>query len=158
MREFIVASLFTIGGFLLWNFPAAKIFMGDAGSAFLGFFFGVLILLSIISSGPALTTWLLLLGIFIIDASYTLAVRVVTGQKWHQAHRTHAYQRLNQLLNSHPKTVAVLMGVNVVWLLPWAWALQHHWLLAPAALFGAYLPLVAACYALKAGIPLKAGV
>ena len=145
-------------GFLVWNFPLAKVFMGDVGSAFLGFLLGLLALWSTLLGGPKVTIWLILLGLFIVDATYTLAMRIITGQRWHEAHRTHAYQKLSQRLGSHAKTVASLMGVNIAWLLPLAWALQSERLAAPHALLLAYLPLTALCYVLKAGIPAGTGV
>jgi len=98
------------------------------------------------------------LGLFIVDATYTLIVRIITGQRWHQAHRTHAYQKLSQRLASHAKTVAALMGVNIAWLLPLAWALQSERLTPLFAVLLAYLPLTVVCYALKAGIPVSTEV
>ena len=154
----ILCIIGILSGFLVWNFPLAKVFMGDVGSAFLGFLLGLLALWSSLLKGPPISVWLILLGLFIVDASYTLAVRIITGQRWHQAHRTHAYQKLNQLWSSHAKTVAASMGVNIAWLLPLAWALQRGWLTASTALTLAYLPLAGLCYVLKAGIPVRTEV
>jgi glycosyltransferase WbpL len=147
-----------LAGFLIWNFPIARVFMGDVGSAFLGFLLGLLALWSHSLNGPGIAVWMILLGLFISDSSYTLIVRVVTGQRWHQAHRTHAYQKLAQRLNSHAKTVIVAMGVNIAWLLPMGWMLHSKLLQWPLALTLAYLPLMVTCYALKAGIPEDSGV
>ncbi|HSB96321.1 MAG TPA: hypothetical protein VLC91_07740 [Spongiibacteraceae bacterium] len=154
----ILCIIGILGGFLVWNFPLAKVFMGDVGSAFLGFLLGLLALWSSLLQGPPISVWLILLGLFIVDTSYTLGVRIITGQQWHQAHRTHAYQKLNELSGNHAKTVAALMGVNIAWLLPLASALQRGWLTAPTALILAYLPLAVLCYALKAGIPRRTAV
>ncbi|MFT3929027.1 MAG: glycosyltransferase family 4 protein [Spongiibacteraceae bacterium] len=146
-------------GFLVWNFPAGKIFMGDAGSAFLGFFLGILALWSYQLQGPSVTVWLILLAIFIGDASYTLFVRIITRQKWHEAHRLHAYQQLATRLNAnHFRTTCVLMIVNLGWLLPIAWLVQARTLHQVFGLALAYLPLIIGCYWLKAGIPAKAEV
>lgn len=148
-----------ITGFLLWNFPAGKVFMGDAGSAFLGFLLGVLMLWSTLLQGPSPAVWLILLGVFIVDTAYTLLVRVATGQTWYAAHRLHAYQRLTDRLNaSHVRTVGALMAVNLGWLLPLAWLVHSHKLNAPLGLGLAYLPLLAACRWLKAGIPTRSGL
>ncbi len=157
MHAFIRASLFIIGGFLLWNFPVAQVFMGDAGSAFLGFLLGTLALWSTTMHGPQLVTWLILLGVFIVDASYTLLVRIATGQSWRQAHRSHAYQIVSRRLG-HPRTVVLVALLNVGWLLPWAWLLQNNWVAWPLALALAYSPLLAICCALKAGIRTTTGV
>jgi Fuc2NAc and GlcNAc transferase len=158
LQAWIYCIIAALTGFLFWNFPTAKVFMGDVGSAFLGFLIGLLALWSHAMHGPSIAVWLILLGAFIVDTSYTLAVRVGSRQPWYQAHSSHAYQRLSQRLQSHPKTVAALMGVNIAWLLPWAWALQNNWVTTATALLIAYVPLLAICYALKAGIPTKSGV
>lgn len=152
-------SCAVLTGFLLWNFPKAKIFMGDAGSAFLGFFFGTLILISLKWQGPLLTTWLILFGIFIVDTGYTLMVRIGTSQNWSQAHRLHAYQLLTTRLKAnHTLATSLLMIVNMCWLLPIAWLVQINVLNQIFGLALAYLPLVIACHWLKAGIPRRAEV
>lgn len=152
-------SAAAISGFLLWNFPAGKVFMGDAGSAFLGFFLGALMLWSALMQGPPLAVWLILLGVFIVDSGYTLLVRIATGQPWYAAHRLHAYQLLTtRLRDSHARTVGVLMAVNLCWLWPMAWLVQSQRVHALWGLGLAYLPLIAACYRLKAGIPARGRV
>src|SRR3569623_1799681 len=87
------------GGFLWWNWPPAKIFMGDVGSGFLGYCFAV----------------------FVLDATYTLASRVTRGEKWYTAHRSHAYQRLIQLGHPHVRVTSAVMLVNLLVLAPIAW-------------------------------------
>jgi len=141
-------------GFLLWNFPTGKVFMGDAGSALLGFFIGVLLLSSPLWSGPKSTTWLILLGVFIVDSGYTLTVRWFTGQRWYEAHRLHAYQKLTTRFASHSKAVLLISSINILWLLPWAWVAENGRCSQGIDLFLAYLPLLMGCAALKAGKPL----
>lgn len=154
-----LCSAAAIAGFLLWNFPVGRVFMGDAGSAFLGFFLGALALWSALQQGPALSVWLILLGAFIVDTSYTLLVRIATGQTWYAAHRLHAYQRLTDRLSGrHSHTVAIVMAINLCWLLPMAWLVQCKQLHAVAGLALAYAPLIGACHRLRAGIPARAGV
>lgn len=157
-QDFQFAACAAIVGFLLWNFPAGKVFMGDAGSAFLGFLFGALMLWSALLQGPGPIVWLILLGIFIVDASYTLIIRMTTGQSWHQAHRMHAYQILTSHLGDHAYTVAVIMAVNLFWLLPFAWLVYRQHLNTLVGLSIAYAPLLWACYRLKAGIPVSGRV
>lgn len=142
-------ALFAVAGFLCWNFPRARVFMGDAGSAYLGALIGACVLWSIRYDGPPLIAWLILLGVFIVDTGYTLAVRLVTGQRWYEAHRLHAYQRLTDRLGSHAKVVSVIGLINIGWLLPLAWV-SREW--GWAALGMAYAPLIVACYMLKAGL------
>jgi Fuc2NAc and GlcNAc transferase len=154
LEPFAISVAAILCGFLAWNFPRARVFMGDVGSAFLGFLLGLWALWSHLHGGPVLAVWAVLGACFIADASYTLAVRMGTGQRWYEAHRSHAYQKLtSRWQGSHVKTVAAFMGVNLAWLLPLAWAIQSGQLAVPTALLLAYLPLIAGCYALKAGIP-----
>ena len=81
-------------GFLLHNWSPAKIFMGDAGSTFLGYTFAVLPLLSADKGGDALMLGTLLMWTFIMDAGVTFIRRAFKGERVFDAHRTHLYQRL----------------------------------------------------------------
>ncbi len=111
-------------GFLWINWPPAKIFMGDVGSTWIAFMIFAMALMSILAGWLELSTWLILGAGFVTDASVTLLVRIATGQRWTEAHRSHAYQRLARRWNSHRK-VTVLMGAfNLLWLLPLAGAAQ----------------------------------
>lgn len=84
------------GGFLVWNWPPARIFMGDVGSGFLGMSFGILAIVSSENGAPTTPLWMLLLGVFIADTSITLFRRFLRGERWYFAHRSHSYQRLVQ--------------------------------------------------------------
>jgi Fuc2NAc and GlcNAc transferase len=97
-------------GFLRWNWPPARIFMGDVGSALLGFAFAAIALAGSLETGVALPLLLLPLGPFIADASVTLARRLVRGERIHLAHRRHLYQRLAQGGWSH-RRIAVATGL-----------------------------------------------
>ena len=101
-------------GFLLFNWSPARIFMGDAGSGFLGYTVGVLALASDTRSGLPLVVWMLLLGAFLFDATITLARRALRGEPWYAAHRRHAYQRLVIAGWSHSRVVIAVLVVNVV--------------------------------------------
>jgi Fuc2NAc and GlcNAc transferase len=61
-----------------------------------------------------------LAGTFLVDASFTLLRRIVSGKKWWLAHRSHAYQGLSDRLGSHRAATVIYLFVNVVWLLPLA--------------------------------------
>ena len=114
------------GGFLLWNWAPAKIFMGDVGSSFIGFTLGVMALLSLFHGTMTIWTWLLLLGVFIVDATRTLFVRVTSGQRWHEGHASHAYQNAARRYNSHAKVTITVLLINLFWLGPLAWlSLQY---------------------------------
>lgn len=107
-------------GFLYWNFPPAKIFMGDAGSGFLGLVLGILSLQAAWAAPQLLWCWLILLAVFVVDATFTLLRRLIRGDKVYEAHRSHAYQYASRRHGRHlPVTVAVL-AINLIWLLPLA--------------------------------------
>jgi UDP-N-acetylmuramyl pentapeptide phosphotransferase/UDP-N-acetylglucosamine-1-phosphate transferase len=106
------------GAFLVFNFHPARIFMGDAGSAPLGFLAAALGLIGWLQQD---WTWwfpLLVFSPFILDASVTLARRLLRGEKVWQAHRDHYYQRLVRLGWGHGKTAlaeyAVMLACGAV--------------------------------------------
>ena len=81
-------------GFLAWNFPPARIFMGDAGSVPLGFLAGALSWQGAAEGAWPLAVPLLLFSPFWVDASVTLLRRAARGERFWEAHRAHYYQRL----------------------------------------------------------------
>jgi UDP-N-acetylmuramyl pentapeptide phosphotransferase/UDP-N-acetylglucosamine-1-phosphate transferase len=81
-------------GFLLHNFPPARVFLGDAGSIPLGFLAGALGLEGWVDGIWPLWFPLLVFSPFVVDATVTLALRIVRGYRPWQAHREHAYQRM----------------------------------------------------------------
>jgi len=93
------------GGFLLLNFPPARLFMGDSGSTVLGLLAGVVILTA--HHEAILPVWLglLVFSPFILDASITLSRRILRGEKFWQAHKSHYYQRLVESGWGHRRTV-----------------------------------------------------
>jgi len=140
-----------VAGFLVWNFPPAKIFMGDAGSGFLGVSLGLLSLQAGWTSSSLLYAWLILLGVFVVDATVTLGRRLLRGDKVYEAHRSHAYQFASRRYGSHlPVTLAVAV-INVVWLLPVALAVAVFGLEGIIGIFIAYLPLVILAIRFQAG-------
>ena len=90
-------------GFLLFNFPPAKIFMGDVGSAFLGFTFAMLAVIGASLDLGHLSFYIvpMLLFHFIFDTVFTFFRRLLRGDPVHLAHRTHLYQLLNRIGYSH---------------------------------------------------------
>lgn len=123
-------------GFLRWNFPPAKIFMGDSGSTFVGFVFataaiagagqalpaGGAAIAGAVQGVPAVAT-ILLLGGVLADAALTLLRRMIRREGIFSAHRTHYYQRLTSLGLSHKQVtlleylVTSLLGVSALLLL-----------------------------------------
>jgi UDP-N-acetylmuramyl pentapeptide phosphotransferase/UDP-N-acetylglucosamine-1-phosphate transferase len=90
--------------FLAFNFPPAKVFMGDAGSIPLGFLAAALGLIGWHAGNWPLWFPVLVFSPFIVDATVTLARRVLRAERFWQAHRTHYYQRLVQLGWGHRNT------------------------------------------------------
>lgn len=138
-------------GFLIWNVPPARIFMGDVGSGFLGYAFAGLALILARELPHAFVVVPILLGAFIADTGVTLARRVLRGDKWYEAHRSHAYQRLARRYN-HRMVMLTYSGVTLLFLAPMAWiasrASQGTSLMVLAA---AWLPLILAAALLGAG-------
>lgn len=99
------------GGFLLLNFPPARIFMGDTGSSTLGFLAAGMTLWADNSGVAPLWISVLIFLPFISDATVTLVRRLMRGERVWEAHRTHFYQRLVQLGWGHRKTVLVEYGL-----------------------------------------------
>lgn len=128
-------------GFLAWNWPPAKIFMGDVGSSFLGF---TLVVLgwAARSRGLPFEAWIILAGVFVVDASLTLMRRMLRGDRWFDAHRMHAYQHLARRWHSHLPVTATITAINIFWLLPWAWFAADHPQFAVGALLISLSPIV----------------
>lgn len=110
-------------GFMVFNFPSAKIFMGDVGSQFLGFLFAAMMILSL-NSDPDHTSWFiipLLFFHFIFDTAFTFARRLRAGERVTKAHRTHLYQLFVQIGYSHAAVslvhfmICIIQGL-AVWL------------------------------------------
>lgn len=109
-------------GFLGWNRPPARIFMGDVGAGFLGFVFGVMSVASENAGAMPVSLWVLLLGVFVLDATTTLMRRVYRKERWWAPHRKHAYQRLAVGGWGHARVTAGLMVVNLALLSLTVWA------------------------------------
>ncbi|HSH12694.1 MAG TPA: glycosyltransferase family 4 protein [Desulfurivibrionaceae bacterium] len=106
-------------GFLVWNWPPARIFMGDVGSGFLGFVLAALALrTAIFRDDLPLAVWLILPGVFLADATFTLLRRMVRRERWYNAHRSHAYQNAAVRFGRHQPVTMAVMAINLFWLLP----------------------------------------
>jgi Fuc2NAc and GlcNAc transferase len=140
-------------GFLVWNWPPARIFMGDVGSGFLGFMLAALALLASRRNVIALQVWPILGGVFLVDATVTLIRRMVRGDRWYEAHRMHAYQHLARVWGGHSAVTLAVCAVNLCWLLPWAWYASAHPSAATLCVAVALLPLVVVAIWAGAGTP-----
>ncbi|MCY7354352.1 MAG: glycosyltransferase family 4 protein [Lysobacter sp.] len=109
------------GGFLPFNFPKAKVFLGDVGSGAIGF--AIAALVSSVVAGQQTSSGLLILlplAAFLVDASLTLATRMLRGEQWWRAHADHSYQMWARKLRAHrPVTLAYAVWTTmacVFWL------------------------------------------
>ncbi|KRG71121.1 lipopolysaccharide biosynthesis protein [Pseudoxanthomonas dokdonensis] len=120
-------------GFLPFNFPHARIFLGDVGSGGLGFVLAAL--LASTAAADRLDWWLLFLPLaaFLVDAGFTLLCRILRGVKWWEPHVEHAYQRAAQA-NGHSR---VTLGYGAFTLLGLTFTLLSRWAIMP------YIPLLA---------------
>ena len=108
----------TVSGFLIFNWPPATIFMGDAGSVFLGYIFGSLLIFTILNGYLSIWNWLIVFGYFFADSTVTQIVRVILIKKWYLAHQSHAYQNLARITGSHLKVTSRVTLYNIIWILP----------------------------------------
>jgi Fuc2NAc and GlcNAc transferase len=143
-------------GFLVFNFPPARLFMGDVGSGVLGLLTGALALIWWQQGTLHVVPSLILLAGFWLDASYTLIVRALTGQPFTQAHRLHLYQKV-ATTRGHLWTTVGFLTYASLWLLPLAWLSARFpeqpdfttWLwLLPAA-----VPVLLCAWWFRAGLP-----
>lgn len=147
----ILLSAAPVVGFLISNWQPARIFMGDTGSTFLGCFIGSLLLYAINQSYLSIFSAIILTAGFWIDATWTLSYRILSGQRWYQAHRSHSYQILSRKFGSHQTVTLGLAGINIAWLFPWA--LFANYLPGYALLITtiSLLPLILLCFIIGAG-------
>lgn len=111
-----IAWMLTAGvaGFLVWNWPKAKLFMGDVASSFLGFLVIPFALIGYFEFGLSVFVWFILYLAFTMDATLTLIRRVLNREKIYQAHKLHAYQRLHQAGYTHRQVLYAMVCINVV--------------------------------------------
>ena len=149
-KVFVVITA-SILGFLFFNLPPAKIFLGDVGSGFIGFITAVTSL--VIAKGEPLVAWamIILLGVFVTDATVTLFRRLLLREHVYVAHRTHAYQHLSKKLNSHLPVSLGVGAINLFFLLPIAWLVIELEIIPIFGVLIAYTPLVIVAALLNAG-------
>ncbi len=117
---FLLLLMASVLAIIVFNWPPATIFMGDAGSVFLGYIFGVLILYTTMNNEVSIWTWIIVFGYFIADTTVTQIARLILVKKWYMAHRSHAYQNLARISNSHLKVTLGVIFYYLMWLFPLA--------------------------------------
>ena len=136
--------------FLAGNWPPARIIMGDVGSTLLGLLLGGCVVQLVATGTLSLACCLILLTGLWFDATWTLCVRIATGQAVMEAHKSHLYQKM-AVERGHLWTTLAFLIYSLIWLLPLAWLAQQRpalgwiWQLAAAA------PMAVAAYWRRAG-------
>lgn len=150
---FAIAVIFgaACGGFLLWNWPPARVFMGDVGSGYIGYVVAVLALACARENPAALFVWLILGGVFFVDATATLVRRLIRRERLYEAHRSHAYQWLARRWTSHRRVTVTVTVLNLVWLLPCALLAALYPSRAAWIALGALTPVMALAIAAGSG-------
>ena len=139
-------------GFLAWNWPPARVFMGDVGSGFIGFMVAAFSLRAAAVAPELGWSWIILFAVFIVDASIALLRRAARRDRLFQAHRTHAYQHLAQAWGSHRPVTLLVVAINIFWLAPVAFLVVTQRLGIVPGLLIAYLPVVIGAVRLGAGV------
>lgn len=130
-RELLLITAATLGGlcgFLRYNTHPAAVFMGDSGSQFLGFAVGVLGLAVVQSAELSPWTLLLLLGLPPADLAIVAARRIMRGEPWFKADKSHLHHRLMDVGFSHAQSVILIYALQASFIF-FAVALQssQHW-------------------------------
>lgn len=110
----LARCMFALGaaalGFLVLNWHPAKIFMGDVGSGFVGYYVAAVAIASENASEVPILLWVVLMAVFAVDATATLVYRTINRYPWAEAHRTHVYQLAVQNGLSHNR-VSIIVGI-----------------------------------------------
>ncbi len=112
-------------GFLPFNFPRARVFMGDVGSGTLGLLVAFAVVMQKQSFSTAVIYGLIICSAFVLDASCTLLSRMLARRRWYSAHREHLYQWLVRAGMSHAEVVACYMAWNLLAVVPILWWLNR---------------------------------
>jgi Fuc2NAc and GlcNAc transferase len=142
LKILLLVLLASCSGFLFFNWPNASIFMGDAGSIFLGFCFSALIVYSVTLKEISILTWLVVFGYYLSDTSITTLIRMCLVKKWYGTHRSHAYQNLARIKNNHFLVTVGVLFYHLLWLLPLAILTVLKPNLGLIAVILAYLPSI----------------
>ena len=138
------------GGFALFNLPPARLFMGDVGSTSMGLALGLGWLCQSADDGRMFWVWLILMAVFVVDSTLTMAWRAALGRSIWRAHNEHIYQQLARRAG-HGMPLLLLVAINLAWLLPLAVAVARGLMPGPAAAALGYAPLAAAALRVRMG-------
>jgi Fuc2NAc and GlcNAc transferase len=141
----------SVSGFLVLNWPPAKIFMGDVGSGFLGYWLALIAIGMHFNNALSIWTSLILSSVFLADTGVTLMRRVINGARWYQAHSLHAYQRRAREFKSQLKVTGIVCLFNLGVVLPVAYLSIMKPTFAAWLTVGWLLLLGGGCFILGAG-------
>ena len=139
------------GLYLVWMINLFNFMGGIDGSGFLGLMVALLSLWCGQATPALFWAWFILIGCFMVDATTTLVRRVRRGERFHEAHRSHAYQYASRRAGRHLPVTLACGAINVLWLLPLAAAVALGWLDGVLGVVIAYTPLVWLAFTYKAG-------
>lgn len=100
-------------GFLPFNFPRARIFLGDGGSGALGYILAALLALGVVEGQVGWWIGWLPLSAFLVDAGFTLLSRMLARQRWWEPHAQHVYQRLARRFANHVPVSAAYFAFSL---------------------------------------------
>lgn len=144
---------YTVGGFLALNWQPARIFMGDTGSYFLGFIFASMALICKVLAHISFYIHIIIFGMFIVDATYTLGMRALRRQQVFQAHRQFAFHKLIAKGYSHAQIAVFYALVMIFWLFPMAQLASMYDAYGIVFVAISYFPLLVYEIYNRAGLP-----
>ena len=136
-------------GFVCYNWPPARIFMGDVGSGGIGLLIFVFSAMLWRVDHALLWPALILSSAFVVDASLTLLVRMWRGRRWYTAHREHLYQWMVRRDATHAQVDVAYLGWNLLIAAPLAWLASSHLRMALSIAMAVYLGAAAIWLLLK---------
>jgi Fuc2NAc and GlcNAc transferase len=131
--------------FLVFNWPVAKMFMGEAGSSFISFIFSAVCLESVRADPTVLWYWLLAGAYYFADTTLTTLTRALTVRGWYRPHRSHAYQNLARIW-SHRRVLMLVLACDIFWVFPWILLLTAFPGMAAVGIVVVYLPIAGFCF------------
>lgn len=137
-------------GFLYWNWPSAHIFMGDAGSYFLGFIIGALMMQGVVHHDLSLFVIPIMLGVFVVDSSLTTVTRMLRRESWYKPHRLFAFHHAADAFG-HRAVTSFVIVIHLLWLAPIAFVADFFPLYGLRLLLLAWSPLVVLAYLFHSG-------
>lgn len=132
------------GGLLVWNWPPARVFMGDSGSLLIGAMVAWLLVWGDVNA--SLPWWLaaLWVSVFVVDTSATLLLRVLRGERWYTPHHRHAYQGLITMGATHAQVLLGFAVIKLAVIVPVTLGVQGRHVDPVVAVCGVYALLVLA--------------